>query len=91
MNHCAHANINYFSKNQQNPSKIIKDKNSTKEEPSKIAAFLPARQLWAWAGKGNKRNTGKGARKKLFFKAIQRGKETISVSKKVEKKLYASY
>lgn len=56
-----------------------KEPSATKEEQSKIAAFLPARQLWAWSGKGNKRNSGKGVRKKVFFKAIQRGKETISV------------
>lgn len=51
-------------------------------ESSRIAAFLPARQLWAWQGKGFKRNATKSARnKKLFFKSIQRGKETISVSR----------
>lgn len=61
----------------QNPGK---GKSTSTEKHSKIAAFLPARQLWAWMGKGYKRATGKGARnKKLFYKTIQRGKETISV------------
>ncbi|XP_063695755.1 protein winged eye isoform X2 [Culicoides brevitarsis] len=46
-------------------------------ESSKIAAFLPARQLWTWQGKGFKRSTGRV--KKQFYKTIQRGKETISV------------
>lgn len=70
-------NINGFSNDLQNPGK---SKNSTKEKHSRIAAFLPARQLWAWSGKGYKRAAGKGARnKKLFYKTIQRGKETISV------------
>lgn len=50
----------------------------TSLESSKIAAFLPARQLWTWAGKGFKRSTGRV--KKQFFKSIQRGKETISVN-----------
>jgi hypothetical protein len=45
-----------------------------------MAAFLPARQLWKWSGKGYKRPGGKGRGKKEFFKSIQRGKETINVS-----------
>lgn len=66
-----------FSIEIQNPGK---GKSSSTEKHSRIAAFLPARQLWAWSGKGYKRATGKGARnKKLFYKTIQRGKETISV------------
>ncbi|KAL1116151.1 hypothetical protein AAG570_005646 [Ranatra chinensis] len=46
-----------------------------------MAAFLPARQLWGWSGKGLKRGKGQGqrARRKIFYKAIQRGKETITV------------
>lgn len=51
---------------------------TSSEGSSKIAAFLPARQLWAWSGKGFKRSTGRV--KKQFFKAIQRGKESISVN-----------
>lgn len=52
--------------------------NRSNESGSKIAAFLPARQLWAWSGKGFKRSTGRI--KKQFYRAIQRGKETISVN-----------
>lgn len=48
-------------------------------EKSKIAAFLPARQLWRWSGKSFKRPGTKGKAKKEYFKAITRGKETISV------------
>ncbi|KAG5680222.1 hypothetical protein PVAND_009746 [Polypedilum vanderplanki] len=51
--------------------------NRSNESGSKIAAFLPARQLWAWSGKGFKRSTGRV--KKQFYRSIQRGKETISV------------
>ena len=51
--------------------------NKSIENCSKIAAFLPARQLWAWQGKGFKRSTGRV--KKQFYRSIQRGKETISV------------
>lgn len=65
---------------QQQPKKSTStDKlNKSNESGSKIAAFLPARQLWAWQGKGFKRSAGRV--KKLFYRSIQRGKETISVS-----------
>ncbi len=44
------------------------------------AAFLPARQLWRWLGKGTKRPGMKGKAKKEFYKAVTRGKEIIRVS-----------
>lgn len=44
-----------------------------------MSAFLPARQLWGWAGKGYKRQRAKGRSKKSFYKSIQRGKEMITV------------
>lgn len=47
-----------------------------------MSAFLPARQLWGWSGKGYKRPRVKGRTRKLFYKAIQRGKETIMVINK---------
>ncbi|KAI8124677.1 Protein winged eye, partial [Lucilia cuprina] len=48
---------------------------------SKIAAFLPERQLWGWLGTayckfGNKGS--KGRIRKQFYKTIKRGKETIT-------------
>uniref|UniRef100_A0A182J8R4 Uncharacterized protein n=1 Tax=Anopheles atroparvus TaxID=41427 RepID=A0A182J8R4_ANOAO len=52
-------------------------KPSAEQNGSKIAAFLPARQLWAWCGKGYRRSAGRV--KKQFYRSIQRGKETISV------------
>lgn len=56
-----------------------KDQPSPEQNKSKIAAFLPARQLWAWAGESYRRSCVKGRVKKQFYKAIQRGKETIEV------------
>nr|CAD7426467.1 unnamed protein product [Timema monikensis] len=56
-----------------------RDRQPSVESRSKMAAFLPARQLWGWSGRGFKRPGGKGRGKKEFFKAIQRGKETIMV------------
>ncbi|KAI1296906.1 Protein winged eye [Halotydeus destructor] len=51
-------------------------------EKSKIAAFLPERQLWHWSGKCIKKyygsSRGKKARKE-FYRAIMRGKEKILV------------
>jgi hypothetical protein len=57
-----------------------RDRQPSVESRSKMAAFLPARQLWGWSGRGFKRPGAKGRGKKEFYKAIQRGKETIRVS-----------
>ncbi|KAJ4444504.1 hypothetical protein ANN_06297 [Periplaneta americana] len=56
-----------------------RDRQPSVESRSKMAAFLPARQLWGWSGRGFKRPGAKGRGKKEFYKAIQRGKETIHV------------
>ncbi|XP_059804520.1 BAH and coiled-coil domain-containing protein 1 [Hypanus sabinus] len=45
----------------------------------KISSFLPARQLWKWSGKPTQRRGMKGKAKKLYYKAIVRGKETICI------------
>ncbi|XP_031748727.1 trinucleotide repeat-containing gene 18 protein isoform X5 [Xenopus tropicalis] len=49
------------------------------ENRPKIAAFLPARQLWKWFGKPTQRRGMKGKARKLFYKAIVRGKEIIRI------------
>ncbi|KAG7459991.1 hypothetical protein MATL_G00216470 [Megalops atlanticus] len=49
------------------------------ENRPKISAFLPARQLWKWFGKPTQRRGMKGKAKKLFYKAIVRGKEMIRI------------
>lgn len=56
-----------------------RERQESVESRSKMAAFLPARQLWGWAGKGYRRPGAKGRAKKQFFKAIQRGSETIQI------------
>lgn len=53
---------------------------SSQKDHSKIAAFLPARQLWKWLGQPYKKPAQKGRIKKFFYKSIQRGKENITVS-----------
>lgn len=57
----------------------MRERQESVESRSKMAAFLPARQLWGWAGKGYRRPGAKGRAKKQFFKAIQRGSETIQI------------
>lgn len=67
----------YYQPKKTGAEKGHLEKRQSTEGSSKIAAFLPARQLWAWSGKGYRRSTGRV--KKQFYKSIQRGKETISV------------
>ncbi|XP_058823664.1 protein winged eye isoform X3 [Topomyia yanbarensis] len=75
----ASSSITESSGSYYQPKKSLEkqEKRQSTENNSKIAAFLPARQLWAWCGKGYRRSTGRV--KKQFYKSIQRGKETISV------------
>ncbi|POI19856.1 hypothetical protein CIB84_016399, partial [Bambusicola thoracicus] len=59
-----------FSRRQRLPSV---------ENRPKISAFLPARQLWRWSGNPTQRRGMKGKARKLFYKAIVRGKETLRI------------
>ncbi|XP_046399706.1 mucin-12 [Ischnura elegans] len=65
--------------NSAAPARKQRDRQPSVESRSKMAAFLPARQLWRWSGRGFKRPGAKGRGKKEFYKSIQRGKETIKV------------
>ncbi|XP_072259593.1 BAH and coiled-coil domain-containing protein 1 [Pyxicephalus adspersus] len=49
------------------------------ENRPKISTFLPARQLWKWSGEPTQRRGMKGKARKLFYKSIVRGKETLHV------------
>ncbi|KAJ7315867.1 hypothetical protein JRQ81_002029 [Phrynocephalus forsythii] len=59
-----------FSRRQRLPSV---------ENRPKISAFLPARQLWKWSGNPTQRRGMKGKARKLFYKAIVRGKEILRI------------
>ena len=48
--------------------------------PSRAELGVASKKLWSWAGEGYKRPGGKGKSKKLFFKSIQRGKDTLHVN-----------
>ena len=65
---------------QKCPQTGERKKKRSPSEKSRIAPFLPDRQLWKWSGKGFKRPGAKGKGKKEFYKEIVRGKEHIRVS-----------
>ncbi|MGH0138364.1 UNVERIFIED_CONTAM: hypothetical protein FKN15_038505 [Acipenser sinensis] len=75
-------------KRKESPSysslKTAKDLAKRQRLPSvdngpKISNFLPARQLWRWSGNPTQRRGMKGKARKLFYKAIVRGKEAVHV------------
>lgn len=70
---------NHAREQKSRKRKTSVDKKDVVESKSKMAAFLPARQLWTWSGPGYKRPGAKGKSKKKFFKAITRGEEVINV------------
>ncbi|XP_028822074.1 BAH and coiled-coil domain-containing protein 1-like [Denticeps clupeoides] len=66
------------------PSKTSKDgskkqKTASPESPPSTTPFLPARQLWRWSGNPTQRRGMKGKARKLFYKAVVRGKEVLRV------------
>ncbi|CAJ1080748.1 BAH and coiled-coil domain-containing protein 1 [Xyrichtys novacula] len=70
----------------QQPKPASKDLTSAKKqrmsspEPlPNIASHVPGRQLWRWSGNPTQRRGLKGKARKLFYKAIVRGKETVRV------------
>lgn len=46
---------------------------------AKTTGFLAGRQLWRWSGSPTQRRGLKGKARKLFYKAIVRGRETVRV------------
>ncbi|XP_057681407.1 BAH and coiled-coil domain-containing protein 1 [Corythoichthys intestinalis] len=71
---------------QRGPKPSTKDPTTTKrqrmsspEPQSNITPLLPGRQLWKWSGNPTQRRGLKGKARKLFYKAIVRGKETVRV------------
>uniref|UniRef100_A0A3B3ZGQ4 BAH domain-containing protein n=1 Tax=Periophthalmus magnuspinnatus TaxID=409849 RepID=A0A3B3ZGQ4_9GOBI len=45
----------------------------------KMSSFLAGRQMWRWSGNPTQRRGLKGKARKLFYKAIERGRETVRV------------
>ncbi|XP_040923067.1 BAH and coiled-coil domain-containing protein 1 [Toxotes jaculatrix] len=52
---------------------------SSPEPLPNMAPLIPGRQLWKWSGNPTQRRGLKGKARKLFYKAIVRGKETVRV------------
>ncbi|XP_018023640.2 serine-rich adhesin for platelets [Hyalella azteca] len=63
----------------QDQDKMSGNKSRHHSGRSKIAAFLPEKELWQWSGRGSKKTTGKGRGRKIFYKEIVRGDENIRV------------
>ncbi|KAK2829276.1 hypothetical protein Q7C36_017266 [Tachysurus vachellii] len=45
----------------------------------KLSSCMPARQLWRWSGNPTQRRGLKGKARKLYFKSIVRGRDTVHV------------
>ncbi|KAM9393131.1 BAH and coiled-coil domain-containing protein 1 [Pholidichthys leucotaenia] len=58
--------------------RILLDEVSFIPRP-KMSAFLAGRQMWRWLGNPTQRRGLKGKARKLFYKAIVRGKDTVRV------------
>ncbi|XP_051530152.1 BAH and coiled-coil domain-containing protein 1-like isoform X2 [Myxocyprinus asiaticus] len=56
-----------------------KQKIPSTDGPPNASTFLPGRQLWKWSGNPTQRRGLKGKARKLFYKAIVRGKDTVRV------------
>ncbi|XP_067343685.1 BAH and coiled-coil domain-containing protein 1 isoform X2 [Channa argus] len=76
---------NSHNQNQQpkpaskDPATGKRQRMSSPEPLPSIAPLQPGRQLWKWSGNPTQRRGLKGKARKLFYKAIVRGKETVRV------------
>ncbi|KAK3528870.1 hypothetical protein QTP70_011747 [Hemibagrus guttatus] len=69
---------NSLSTAQTKTSKDCPKKQKT-VSPHNSSGFVSARQLWRWSGNPTQRRGLKGKARKLFYKAIVRGKDIIRV------------
>ncbi|KAM9336798.1 BAH and coiled-coil domain-containing protein 1 [Symphorus nematophorus] len=63
----------------KDPATAKRQRMSSPEPLPNMAPLLPGRQLWKWSGNPTQRRGLKGKARKLFYKAIVRGKETVRV------------
>uniref|UniRef100_A0AAQ4QZN9 BAH domain-containing protein n=1 Tax=Gasterosteus aculeatus aculeatus TaxID=481459 RepID=A0AAQ4QZN9_GASAC len=63
----------------KDPAAAKRQRMSSPEPLPHMAPPLPGRQLWKWSGNPTQRRGLKGKARKLFYKAIVRGKETVRV------------
>ncbi|XP_047183541.1 BAH and coiled-coil domain-containing protein 1 isoform X2 [Scophthalmus maximus] len=63
----------------KDPATAKRQRMSSPEPLPNMAPLLHGRQLWKWSGNPTQRRGLKGKARKLFYKAIVRGKETVRV------------
>lgn len=63
----------------KDPATAKRQRMSSPETLPNMTPLLPGRQLWKWSGNPTQRRGLKGKARKLFYKAIVRGKETVRV------------
>ncbi|XP_028989169.1 BAH and coiled-coil domain-containing protein 1 isoform X2 [Betta splendens] len=63
----------------KDPSTAKRQRMSSPEPLTNMTPLQPGRQLWKWSGNPTQRRGLKGKARKLFYKAIVRGKETVRV------------
>ncbi|KAM7381906.1 hypothetical protein PAMA_012658 [Pampus argenteus] len=63
----------------KDPTAAKRQRMASPEPLHNMAPLLPGRQLWKWSGNPTQRRGLKGKARKLFYKAIVRGKETVRV------------
>ncbi|XP_019725751.1 BAH and coiled-coil domain-containing protein 1-like [Hippocampus comes] len=63
----------------KDPAAAKRQRMSSPEPQAGIAPLLSGRQLWKWSGSPTQRRGLKGKARKLFYKAVVRGKETVRV------------
>ncbi|XP_049419043.1 BAH and coiled-coil domain-containing protein 1 isoform X1 [Epinephelus fuscoguttatus] len=63
----------------KDPATAKRQRMSSPEPLPNMAPHVPGRQLWKWSGNPTQRRGLKGKARKLFYKAIVRGKETVRV------------
>ncbi|KAM9457155.1 BAH and coiled-coil domain-containing protein 1 isoform 3-T3 [Clarias gariepinus] len=63
------------------PSKDLVKRQKVMADHSrpKVSSCMPARQLWRWSGNPTQRRGLKGKARKLYYKSIVRGRDTVQV------------
>ncbi|XP_059405370.1 BAH and coiled-coil domain-containing protein 1 isoform X3 [Carassius carassius] len=70
----------YPSSLSKTPKDLVKSQRLLADQTKpKVSPILPSRQLWRWSGSPTQRRGLKGKARKLFYKAIVRGKDLVQV------------
>ncbi|XP_042587152.1 BAH and coiled-coil domain-containing protein 1-like isoform X3 [Cyprinus carpio] len=85
--HSNHSNNSKSQKRKECPSSLSKTSKDlvkrqrllTDQTKPRVSPILPSRQLWRWSGNPTQRRGFKGKARKLFYKAIVRGKDMVRV------------